>query len=233
MQDNLFPRLFCFRRKHMRSAKIAYMIASGALLVAGNTSILHAASTGLQTQNTAALAQQSNAAPKPARAQAPAAAPVQQAGQAGQAAQIQMPPAEAMIIMIRSSLVALSQANMTNNYTVLNAMGSENFRTANSAARLGQLFAPFRTNNIDLAPVVFVTPQLSQQPTIIDGKLRLVGFFPTQPMRVDYDLMFEPSGGVWKIHGLTVNLNPVQAAPQQTAPVPAPAPANNNRPVGR
>jgi hypothetical protein len=134
-------------------------------------------------------------------------------------AQIQMPPPEAMIIMIRSSLVALSQANVTNNYQVLSSLGSENFRKANSPARLAELFAPFRSNNIDLAPVVFVTPQLSQQPTIEGGKLRMIGFFPTQPMRVDYDLQFEPSGGVWKLFGLSVNLN--QAAPAgQTQPQP-------------
>jgi hypothetical protein len=124
-------------------------------------------------------------------------------------AQIQMPPPEAMIIMIRSSLVALSQANTTNNYQVLSALGSNNFRQANPPARLAQLFAPFRNNNIDLAPVVFVTPQLSQQPKIEDGKLRLAGYFPTQPMRVNYDLVFEPAAGVWKLFGLSVNLDSV------------------------
>jgi hypothetical protein len=146
-------------------------------------------------------------------AQAPAPfalAPVAQAP----VAQIQMPPPEAMIIMIRSSLVALSQANVTNNYQVLNALGSDSFRNANSPARLAELFAPFRTNKIDLAPVVFVTPQLSQQPSLNNGKLRLTGYFPTQPMRVDYDLQFEPSGGIWKLYGISVNLN--QTPPAQT-----------------
>ena len=158
-------------------------------------------------------------AKKPAvTAQSPAPvsqAPVAQAQIAqAPAAQIQMPPAEALIIMIRSSLVALSQANVTNNYQVLNALGSDSFRSANPPARLAQLFAPFRTNNIDLAPVVFVTPQLSQQPSLNNGKLRLTGYFPTQPMRVDYDLQFEPSGGIWKLYGISVNLN--QTPPAQT-----------------
>jgi hypothetical protein len=125
---------------------------------------------------------------------------------------MQMPAPEAMIIMIRSSLVALSQANMTNNYTVLNQMGSADFRAANSPARLGEIFAPFRTNNIDLAPVVFVTPQLAKQPFFDNGRLRLVGFFPTQPMRVDYDLTFEPAKGVWRLFGLSVNLSQVPVA---------------------
>ena len=48
------------------------------------------------------------------------------------APRVQLPPPEALIILIRSSIVALSQANVTNNYSVLSAMGSKTFRTANS-----------------------------------------------------------------------------------------------------
>jgi hypothetical protein len=148
------------------------------------------------------------------------AAPVMNAAQV-QPQQIQMPPPEAMIIMIRSSLVALSQANVTNNYGVLNALGSDSFRKANSPQKLGEIFTSFRTNKIDLSPVVYVTPQLNQQPRVENGKLRMIGFFPTQPMRVDYDLTFEPSGGVWKLFGISVNLNasqPAAAQPVQFVP---------------
>ena len=128
--------------------------------------------------------------------------------------QPQLPTPEAMIILIRATLVALSQANVTNNYTVLNGLGSPAFRTANPPVRLAQTFEAFRTNHIDMNPVVFVTPQLTQQPLITNGKMRLAGYFPTQPMQVNYDLTFEPSDGVWRLFGLSVNL---------TAPGPAPA----------
>lgn len=117
-----------------------------------------------------------------------------------------MPPPEAMIILIRSHLVALSQANATNNYTVLSSLGSQDFRTANPPARLSQIFAGFRSNKIDLTPVTFVTPQLIQQPVMSGGRMRLVGYFPTQPMQVNFDLQFEPSAGTWKLFGLGVNL---------------------------
>lgn len=117
-----------------------------------------------------------------------------------------LPTPEAMIVLIRSSLVALSQANTTNNYTVLNALGSQDFRAANPPARLAQIFSGFRANNIDLTPVTFVTPQLTQQPVMSGGRMRLVGHFPTQPMQVNFDLQFEPSAGSWKLFGLGVNL---------------------------
>jgi hypothetical protein len=120
--------------------------------------------------------------------------------------QLQIPSAEAMTIMIRSSLVALNQANMTNNYTVLSAIGSPSFHQANPPERLAQIFQSFRISNIDLAPVTLLASQLSQTPRIDGGRLRLVGTFPTQPLLVNYDLMFEPVNGQWRLFGLSVNL---------------------------
>lgn len=164
-----------------------------------------------------AAAQAQNRAPKPA-----------------QQARIAMPPPEALIVMIRSSVVALGHANTTNNYTVLNQMGSADFRKHNSAQKLSKSFAPFRSNKIDLAPVVFLTPQLTQQPRLENGRLRLQGFFPSRPMQVNFDLMFEPSEGIWKLYGISVNLNRVpaiaQAQPRRSAQQPVFVPGNGQQP---
>jgi hypothetical protein len=135
-------------------------------------------------------------------------------------AQAQMPSGEAMLIMIRSSLLALSQANQTNNYDVLNALGSENFRTSNSPKRLSDTFASFRANNIDLAPVALINPQLSAQPAMADGRLRLIGFFPSQPMQVNFDLSYEPTQAGWKLFGIAVNLNRAQQGSQAPSAAP-------------
>jgi hypothetical protein len=133
--------------------------------------------------------------------------------------QVAVPAPEAMVIMIRSSLLALSQANQTNNYAVLNALGSDSFRMANSPARLGEVFASFRANNIDLAPVSLVNPILSQQPLVTNGKLRMVGYFSTQPMQVNFDLQYEPTTAGWKLFGIAVNLNKVQQTAQLSQPM--------------
>ncbi len=146
-------------------------------------------------------------------ASAKTAKPAPPPSQAPKAAQLPSP--EAMLILIRASLVALSQANVTNNYTVLNALGSATFRTANPPQQLATIFAPFRTNRIDLSPVVYLNPQLSVQPKLENGRMRLVGIFPSRPMQVNFDLSFEPDQGSWKLFGLGVNLTP--------APAPAPA----------
>lgn len=147
-----------------------------------------------------ASAQTRTAAVQP-RTQAPAAAP---------SIQLRVPSSEAQVIMVRSSLMALSQANMTNNYTVLNALGSPAFKAGNSPEKLAQIFAQFRNNQIDLAPVSFVEPRMSNKSAIENGRLRLLGAFPTAPMQVVYDLTYEPVGGQWRLFGLSVNLTAPQ-----------------------
>jgi hypothetical protein len=133
---------------------------------------------------------------------------------------VQVPPPEAQLIMIRSALVALTHANSTNNYTVLSTLGSPTFRASNPPPRLAQLFEPFRKNNIDLSPIALVMPQATQAPRIENGRLRMIGLFPTAPLRVTYDLMYEPVAGNWQLFGLSVNLD------KPPAPVAAPAPKN-------
>ncbi len=148
----------------------------------------------------------------PALAQAPA----RLASPAPAVAVPQLPPAEAMIILIRSTVVALGHANATNNYAVLHQLGSDTFRKANTPVRLQQVFTPFRASQIDMNPVVYLTPQLTQAPAMMQGRLHLVGFFPSQPMQINFDLLFEPSQGRWKLFGLGMNLTePPLATPIQ------------------
>jgi hypothetical protein len=125
--------------------------------------------------------------------------------------QLQVPVDEAKVIMIRASLMALSQANQTNNYAVLAALSSPSFQMNNPPAKLTNTFEAFRANKIDLAPISLVMPQLAKPATIENGRLRMVGFFPTQPMQVNFDLMYEPAGGLWKLHGMSVNLQKVES----------------------
>ena len=57
-----------------------------------------------------------------------------------------------VLILVRSSLLALDQGNKTGNYTVLRDIGAPGFQS-NSAARLGEIFAKLRNDNLDLSGV--------------------------------------------------------------------------------
>jgi hypothetical protein len=124
-----------------------------------------------------------------------------------------------VLILIRSALLALDQANKTGNYTVLRDLGSPDFQ-ANSAARLAEIFAQQRKDNIDLSGVAVIEPQLTLLPQIeANGLMHLAGFFPSVPTQANFELMFAPVGGRWRLFALSVSFG--QAAP--TAPQPPPA----------
>jgi hypothetical protein len=50
-----------------------------------------------------------------------------------------------------------------------------------------------------------MTPTLTQPAFITDaGMLRVTGFFPTKPEQVNFDLLFQPVGGQWRLFGISV-----------------------------
>ena len=124
-----------------------------------------------------------------------------------------------VLILIRSSLMALDQANKTGNYTVLRDLASPAFQ-ANSAARLGEIFANLRKKNVDLTGVLVLSPQLSILPQIMpNGLMRMAGVFPSAPVQVRFDLLFAPVKGQWKVFGISVGLVSSRPAAPAAAPV--------------
>jgi len=135
-----------------------------------------------------------------------------------------VPQPEVLLVLIRLSLVALRNAVQTGNFTVLRDLGGPTFQAANSAAQLGTIFADLRARNIDLSPVVVVTPEISEAPAITPGNmLRLVGYFPTKPLQINFQMLFEPANGQWRLFGMAVDVAPPTTA---TAAIPKKAPAD-------
>jgi len=127
-----------------------------------------------------------------------------------------------VIILIRSSLIALDQANKTGNYTVLRDLGAPNFQATNNAARLGDIFAALRRDKVDLSGVAALDPQLTLLPQIEpNGLMHMTGFFPSVPAQVKFDLAYAPVDGQWKLFGISVGLG--QSGPAAPAPAPAAA----------
>ncbi|MBG0799782.1 hypothetical protein IYX23_19110 [Methylocystis sp. L43] len=165
---------------------------------------------------TMASAQSPKPAPKPGPsrpAQAPRPAEIDKNG---------------VLILIRSTLLALDQANKTGNYTVLRDLSAPGFQT-NTAARLGEIFASQRKDNLDLSGVAVLEPQLSMLPQIeSNGMMHMAGFFPSVPTQIRFELLYAPVQGQWKLFGLSVSLG--SSAP--VAPSDAPAPSAAAQPKG-
>ncbi len=152
------------------------------------------------------------------------AQPAQPAQQAPKPANIDR---NGVLILVRSTLLALDQANKTGNYTVLRDLGAPGFQAVNTAARLAEIFASQRNDKLDLSGVAVIDPQLNVLPQIEpNGMMRMAGFFPSVPSQVNFELLYEPVNGQWRLFGLSVNVGqsgPVAPSPAPASKTPAPA----------
>jgi len=140
----------------------------------------------------------SSTAPAKAKSKPKAVPAVPAAPQPAQ--QPALPGVDGVLYLIRSTLLTLNDANRTGNYTVL--------------------------RNFDLFAVAVTAPQLTASPALDANRLlRLTGLFPTRPLQINFDLVFEVVNGRWCLDGISVATpeTPPQAeAAQQPANAPAP-----------
>ncbi len=153
------------------------------------------------------------AAQKPA-AQKPAA---QKAAPAR--AQVVMPDAEKIVLLLRTTLSTLNDALQTGNFTVLRDMAAPGFRDANTAARLAQSFSDLASKRVDLSPTSIIAPQLTQPPGLDKqkGMLHLKGYFPGQPVQIDFEMLYQAVDGRWRLFGLSVQQGPATPPPESAS----------------
>lgn len=137
-----------------------------------------------------------------------------------------VPAPEVLLMLVRTTLVALNQAGFTANYSVLHGLGSPGLQAKNTPEALGNAFATLRHQGVDLSPVMVLTPQLTQGPLITsEGALQFAGYFPSKPLQINFAMSFMPVEGRWRIDALSVAA--VAAAQASAAPASAPLPATN------
>ncbi|HVX99833.1 MAG TPA: hypothetical protein VHA55_08590 [Pseudorhodoplanes sp.] len=130
--------------------------------------------------------------------------------------------AQQALYLIRSSLLALNDANRTGNYTVLRDLATPAFQARNSAADLALTFSDLRRRNFDLYAVAVEAPQLTTPPAVNEnGVLVLAGYFATQPKQIRFELVYQAVDNHWRLHSISV------ATPD--APPPPQADAGKNR----
>ena len=191
---------------------------AAAFLLAGTTVALAQNQPTTKPVTKSKLATQKPAAQKPAAAKSAAQ-------------QVVMPDAEKIVLLLRTTLITVNNAMQTGNFTVLRDMGAPGFRDANTAARRSQSFSNLASKGIDLSPTSVIAPQLSEPPRLDQqkGLLHLKGYFPGQPVQINFEMLFQAVDGRWRLFGLSVQPGPAtaaQAAPPpaaQNAPQPGPA----------
>jgi len=149
----------------------------------------------------------------------PAAPPTLQPQAQSSQPQVVMPDAEKIVLLLRNTLITLNDAMQTGNFTVLRDRGAPDFREANSAARLSQAFTDLASRGVDLSAVSVITPQLTEAPSLDQqkGMLHLKGYFPGQPVQIDFDMLYQTVGGRWRLFGLSVQPASSAALPQSVS----------------
>jgi hypothetical protein len=124
-----------------------------------------------------------------------------------------------LALLIKGAVMALHQANLTGNYSVLRDLGTPVFLEQFDQTALGAAFANLRARKVNLGPALLVAPNLTKNPELNkNGELVLVGDFPTQPLQIHFELAFAQLDGVWRIAGMAVDAIPARTAQASVAP---------------
>lgn len=145
------------------------------------------------------------------------------------------------LLLVRSTVIALDQANKSANYAVLHALASPSFQQVNTPAKLADLFANFRREKFDLSPGAILDPQFAFDPRIeANGLLHVAGDFAGRPSPFHFDLMYQSVEGRWLLEAISAGSQGSQDRPKEgqqsgaaaTAAAPAaPAAQTSPRPV--
>jgi len=114
---------------------------------------------------------------------------------------------------------------------VLRDLGAPSFQN-NTAARLAEIFAKQRSDNLDLSGVAAIDPQLSLLPQIeANGLMRMAGLFPSVPSQVNFELAFAPVNGQWRLFGISVSIGQTAPAAPEAPETPPPSAAAKQPPA--
>jgi hypothetical protein len=140
--------------------------------------------------------------------------------------QVVMPDAEKIVLLLHTTLMTLNDALQTGNFTVMRDISAPGFRDANTAARLSLSFSDLASKGVDLSPTSVIAPQLTEPPGLDQkkGLLRLKGYFPGQPVQINFEMLYQAVDGRWRLFGLSVQPGP-PTPPPASASAPAPGAA--------
>jgi hypothetical protein len=123
-------------------------------------------------------------------------------------AQNKVPSERALEALVTATLLTFNDANVTGNYAVLHAKLSKPFREQFPVERLARRFQEFNKKHIDFDVIAALKPAYDPAPKVDDeGRLLVKGHFPTEPLRLNFDLAFIPSDGEWKLISINVKID--------------------------
>lgn len=137
--------------------------------------------------------------------------------------QAQMPPPDVLVMMLRGVIVAVNQANFTENYSVLHGLMTPTMQARVKPPHLANAFANLRKQAQDLSPALLLAPQYTQPPSLSPrNELRAVGAFAARPQQIQFSISWRPFDGIWMVESISLSTAPapsIAQAPQGSIPV--------------
>ena len=118
-----------------------------------------------------------------------------------------MPGPSAQEVLVKSILVTLNDAVVSDNFTILHAKISKPFRDQFPPEKLRAVFKDLVEKHAVFDAVV-AEKMIADEDARIDekGALKLKGHFLTTPKQVKYELGFIQSEGMWKLSGVSIDI---------------------------
>ncbi len=116
-----------------------------------------------------------------------------------------VPPEDRLRGLTTATLLDFNKALGAKDFTAFHGKSSRQLRQQIAPARFLKEFQQFLDKKIDLAGIKDVQPVFEPAPFVDDeGVLTLSGFYPTQPVRVQFRLRYVYEDPDWKLLGINV-----------------------------
>jgi len=114
--------------------------------------------------------------------------------------------------LVKYAIIAIDQGNATGNYSVLRELFTPKFQATVSSAQLSDAFAKLRKMKLDMSALVMLKPTFTKQPAVENGQVKIVGYFATTPIRINFSMTYAQQNGQPRIAGLAINPTKATAA---------------------
>ena len=120
----------------------------------------------------------------------------------------QLPTDEKSKALILDSLLDFNKAIQDKSFDGFHTKISRAWQEQITADKLKEVFQQFIDKKLDISSIKTVDPILSEPPEInSDGLLVLKGYYPTHPLKVNFQLKYIYEHPAWKLFGIKVNVN--------------------------
>jgi hypothetical protein len=120
----------------------------------------------------------------------------------------QVPSDDKAKALILASLLDFNKALQDQDFSNFHASVSRAWQEQITPDKLKEVFQGFIDKKIDISSITRVEPVLTDAPQLnSDGLLVMEGYYPTQPLKVNFKLKYIYEHPAWKLFGINVNVN--------------------------